>query len=232
MSSRRVIEAYINVEARTWCASDGSYLPPHSIPNVAQDHVLFRLHLVNNDGTVYDRLTGTNTFRFAILYNDTLLALGADINQASDWDDLDIAEGRICFNIETNTVEMSTVLSGKILEHVSFTLHVKEGSVYVDNYVLPMVANNAQTSGFVPTPVIGTTTATINIDAGVTSTVVVATVPPGVTPLCTILAPLGDTNNIGVANVQVAVDSESFTVYYTATIPTSGFRLFYALITT
>lgn len=231
MSSRRVIEAYINVEARTWCASDGSYLPPHSIPNVAQDHVLFRLHLVNNDGTIYDRLTGTNTFRFAILHNTTLLALGTDVNQAADWDDLDVTEGRICFNIETNTVEMSTVLSDKILEHVSFTLHVKEGSVYVDNYVLPMVANNAQTSEFVPTPVIGTTTATVNINSDVSSIVVSTTVPNGVTPLCTVLAPLGDTNNIGVANVQVAVDNSSFTVYFTATIPTSGFKLFYALIT-
>lgn len=232
MSSRRVIEAYINVEARTWCASDGSYIPPRSIPNVAQDHVLFRLHLVNNDGTIYDRLTETNTFTFGLLYGTTLLALGADVNQEADWDDVDATEGRICFNIETNTVEMADLLSGKILEHITFTIHVKDGSTYVDNYALPMVANNAQTSEFVPTPIIGTTTATVNINSEVSSIMIAVTVPAGVTPLCTVLAPLGDTNNIGVANVQVAVDNSSFTVYFTATIPTSGFKLFYALIST
>jgi hypothetical protein len=231
MSSRRIIEAYINVEARTWCASDGSYIPPRSIPNVAQDHVLFRLHLVNNDGTIYNRLTETNTFTFGLLYGTTLLALGADVNQEADWDDLDVTEGRICFNIETNTVEMATLLVGQMLEHITFTIQVKSGSAYVDNYVLPMVANNAQTSEFVPTPVVGTTTGTVNVASDVFSITVGATVPAGVTPLCTVLAPLGDTNNIGIANVQVAADNSSFTVYFTATIPTAGFKLFYALIT-
>jgi hypothetical protein len=238
--SYRVAEHYLNVDTMQWCASDGSPLVPRSIFSTCVDKILLRLHLTNDDGTVYTGIDESSTFEgiIATLADSSgaiVVSSATDqFNIAGDWDESDttegvnVAEGRICVRLDCTTVEMVRELGTKVLERYWFTLSLIVGSP-VEHFVLPVVCKNANTRGLSPLPIATTLVGVVSVPQDAYSVTIAVSTALG-TPVCTLLAPVGDLNNITIANVQCATDKTSFTVLLSSAVPTTGFRISYLVV--
>jgi hypothetical protein len=238
--SYRVAEHYLNVDTMQWCASNGSPLVPRSIFSTCVDKILLRLHLIHGDGSVYTGIDAAYTFRAIIATLASTAGVtvvssaNTEFNIDGDWDEsetvpgVNVAEGRICVRLDCATVEMVQELGTKVLERFWFTLSLIVGTP-VAHFVLPVVCKNANTSSLSPLPITTTIVGVVSVPQDSYSVTVEVSVATG-TPVCTLLAPVGDLNNITIANVQCATDKTSFTVLLSSPVPTTGFRISYLVV--
>lgn len=235
----RIVEAYFCVDTVKWCASDGSPLLPRSMPSFGIANTLLRLHLIHSDGTVFEDLSSTTTFT-ATIYTSfatsgvrVVQTSEANINIPADWvetlesEGINIAQGRIAVRLNCATTEMVEQLGEKVsgLYWLSIVSYVS--GIPVETFSTQVVCRNVpDASGVSPVPVTSVLKGVVNVSVGSDFVNIVADVTD-CSPVCTLIAPLGDTNNIGVSNVIYSTDRLSFTVYFTAPVPTEGFQIAY-----
>jgi hypothetical protein len=241
----RVIEAYFNVDYKSWCSSDGSPLPPHVHPAVGIESTLLRIHLVHNNGVEFTDLALTNTFESRLVTalgsTGTTLALASasDFNVSGDWpesslgagDGTNVLEGRISIRLNCATTELATALGTSSSRRYWFTLTIKLSGVVVGGYNEEILACNTPYGALTPVPITGLQYGIATITNGESSVVVTPASSVGDYGLtCTLIAPTGSTDNITIANVIVSADKSQFTVYLTSPVPSTGWKVSYQYV--
>ena len=228
----KTLELYYNMPGQFWADASGAPLPPRQRPVVGIENVLFRLHLLESDGSFYPLASdfsfaaaATTRFSNGVVFMQTTNDM---FNIPNDWsgsDGISIPAGRICFRSNFATTELVSILGTDEMDRYPLQVYMIEGGSLVDHCTEQIIVENViDTTGIIPVPIQGLVTGTQIIVSGLDNVTVFADVSTG-KPIVTLYAPLGDTNNIGIANVQCAADNGSFTVYFTAPIPSSGYSI-------
>lgn len=111
----------LNIETHELVDTDGNRLSRFYLYRANQ--ALFKVQLVDNNNDPFplednglDR-NGGNTFVFGMDssfiadHPEMVISSNDDFNLAVDWDEIDLATGKICFRIDLNTTELKTYLA-------------------------------------------------------------------------------------------------------------------------
>lgn len=232
----RIVERYYDMEGQYWCDASGAMLPPRQQPFVGVEKVLFRLHLLDGEVSPYP-IASDVSFEAALATSFTsgvvlMRALNDAFNIPSDWtgsDGLCLSLGRITVQCNFCTNPMVSEMSGIETDRFPFQIYLYDtvGNVdHINNKIL--VQNMFSVGGAIPVPVTYQK-GIVDVTEASESVTIVADVSTAY-PMPTLIAPVGDTNNVFIANVQLAVDKASFTVYFSSPIPTTGFKVSYIIM--
>lgn len=113
--SRRVIEIYLDIEGSRFIDSDGALVSTNMVMFRGTE-ALVQCHLRLADGLTYFEPPAGSTWFFAIDdsftegHDDYVVSNDSLFNISGDWSDLDVANGKISFRVDTATTQLTTAM--------------------------------------------------------------------------------------------------------------------------
>lgn len=115
VENRRIIEIYLDVERGILVDSDGAI--PGTLMSVFRGtELIVRAHLKREDIATYFTPPSGASWFFAIdnsfdpAHNDLVVTQNSMFNLSADWSDLDVANGKICWRVDTATTQLKSAL--------------------------------------------------------------------------------------------------------------------------
>ena len=116
--NRRIMEIYLDVDQSLEVNENNASMRAKDVL-YRQTFILMRAHLRRADGTTYYTPDESAEWEFRIdnsfdsTHDDLVISDNDDFNIGADWDELDVAEGKICWRVDTNTTQLAEALGTK-----------------------------------------------------------------------------------------------------------------------